>query len=75
MSKLTYQTFEPLISGLKKDTKQYGRRKIILTEQQELIAIGQLNFIISPIQCGDNRFHFNMLMPRQLMTLTVQKSG
>jgi hypothetical protein len=73
-SNLTRQTIEPLIAKLRSDTKNYARRKIILAEQQELIAIGQLNFILSPVRYESEHFHFNMLLPRQLMMLTTQQS-
>jgi hypothetical protein len=72
MSKLPHQTLESLISNLKSDTEHYARRKIILAKNQQLIGLGQLNFTLGPIQCEDNYFHFNMLLPRQLMTATME---
>jgi hypothetical protein len=72
MSKSTHQQLEPLIAKLKSDTEHYARRKIILAKQQQLIGLGQLNFILSPIQQEDNYFQFNMLLPRQMMTVTME---
>ena len=72
MADTTHQTLESLISKLKSDSTHYARRKIILPERQDLIGLGHLNFILSPIQYENERFHFNMLLPRQLMTMTME---
>ena len=68
----THQTLEALISKMKSDTTCYARRKIILPKQHDLIGLGQLNFILSPIQYEDDHYHLNMLLPRQLMTVSLK---